>query len=85
MLGILLGMAILLVANFFELTGIKWIYSNVCHAAAIELIVIFQPELRKIFEQTASLKRSMELNQGTPLLNYIPYVFSNIFLSFPFC
>ena len=56
--GILVAMAIFLVANFMDLKGIGWIFSNISQVAVIALIVLFQPELRKILEQTASVKRS---------------------------
>jgi diadenylate cyclase len=57
MAGILVAMSIFLMANFLELYGIKWIYSNLSNVILIAFIVIFQPELRKIFEQTVSLRR----------------------------
>ena len=56
--GILVAMAIFLVASFMDLKGIGWIFSNISQVAVIALIVLFQPELRKILEQTASVKRS---------------------------
>ncbi len=56
--GILLAMAVFLVASFMDLKGIEWIFSNISQVAVIALIVLFQPELRKILEQTASVKRS---------------------------
>lgn len=56
--GILVAMAIFLVASLMDLKGIGWIFSNISQVAAIALIVLFQPELRKILEQTASVKRS---------------------------
>jgi diadenylate cyclase len=56
--GLLLAGAIFLVANLLDLTGIEWIYTNVSHVAVIALIVIFQPELRKLFERAASVRRS---------------------------
>jgi len=55
--GILIAMAVFVTASVLDLTGIKWIYSNLSHVAVIALIVIFQPELRKIFERAASLRR----------------------------
>lgn len=57
MAGILLAMAIFLLANLLDLNGIKWIYSNLSNVILIAFIVIFQPELRKIFEQAVSLGR----------------------------
>jgi diadenylate cyclase len=53
--GIFLAMVIFVAANVLDLKGINWIYSNLSQVAAIALIVIFQPELRKIFERAASL------------------------------
>jgi diadenylate cyclase len=56
--GILIAVAIFIVAHILDLRGIEWIYSNVSHVALIGLIVIFQPELRKILERAASLRRN---------------------------
>ena len=60
--GILVAMAIFLVASLMDLKGIGWIFSNISQVAAIALIVLFQPELRKILEQAASVKRSEPLD-----------------------
>jgi len=53
--GIFLAMVLFIAANMLDLKGISWIYSNLSQVAAIALIVIFQPELRKIFERAATL------------------------------
>ena len=55
--GMLLATAVFFAANFLDLKGIEWIYSNLSHVALIALIVIFQPELRKIFERAAAVTR----------------------------
>jgi diadenylate cyclase len=55
--GILVATVIFFTANFLDLKGIEWIYSNLSHVALIALIVIFQPELRKIFERAAAVTR----------------------------
>jgi uncharacterized protein (TIGR00159 family) len=55
--GILLATAVFFVANFLDLKAIEWIYTNLSHVALIAMIVIFQPELRKIFERAASVTR----------------------------
>ena len=60
--GILVALAVFLVASFMDLKGIEWIFSNISQVAVIALIVLFQPELRKILEQTASVKRSEPLD-----------------------
>ena len=53
--GIFLAMVVFVIANVLDLKGINWIYSNLSQVAVIALIVIFQPEIRKIFERAASL------------------------------
>jgi uncharacterized protein (TIGR00159 family) len=56
--GILAALGLFLIANFLNLKGIEWIFGNVSQVAAIALIVIFQPEIRKIFERAVSVRRS---------------------------
>lgn len=60
--GILVAMAVFLIASFMDLKGIEWIFSNISPVAVIAIIVLFQPELRKILEQAASVKRSEPLD-----------------------
>ena len=52
--GIFLAIAIFVIANILDLKGIRWLYSNLSQVALIGLIVIFQPEIRKVFERAAS-------------------------------
>ena len=61
--GILLAIAVFVLANILDLKGIRWIYSNVSQVAVIALIVIFQPELRKLLERAASL-RGKKMGKG---------------------
>ena len=56
--GTFIALLVFAAANLLDLKLIEWIYSNVSHVAVIALIVIFQPEIRKIFERAASLKRT---------------------------
>lgn len=51
MAGIFLALVVFIAANLLNLSGIEWIYNNVSHVALIGLIVIFQPELRKVLER----------------------------------
>lgn len=51
MAGIFLALIVFIGANLLDLRGIEWIYNNVSHVALIGLIVIFQPELRKVLER----------------------------------
>lgn len=55
--GILIAAGIFIVARFLDLKGISWLYSNLSQILLLALIIIFQPELRKIFERAASIKR----------------------------
>jgi uncharacterized protein (TIGR00159 family) len=54
--GIFLAIGIFFVANILDLKGIRWLYSNLSQVALIGLIVIFQPEIRKVFERAASFR-----------------------------
>lgn len=65
--GIFLAMVLFVVANILDLKGINWIYSNLSQVAVIALIVIFQPELRKVFERAASLGGRKLGNTGPAL------------------
>jgi len=55
MAGILLAFLVFILANALHLKGIEWIYQNVSHIAALGLIVIFQPELRKVLEKAVTV------------------------------
>ncbi|MGD2097104.1 MAG: diadenylate cyclase [Desulfobacterales bacterium] len=69
--GVVVGMLFVLVANFLDLRGLEWIFGNLSHVAVIALIVIFQPELRKIFERAASVRRSKIRDAGAELSQVI--------------
>ncbi len=64
--GILAAFLVIALANILNLEGIKWIFQNVSNVAVIALIVIFQPELRKVFEKVVSLqkKKTVSINDG---------------------
>ena len=65
--GILLAIALFVIANVLDLKGTRWIYSNVSQVALIALIVIFQPELRKLLERAASLRAKKMTKGGSDL------------------
>ncbi len=56
-LGILIFALFFILASFLDLKGIEWIYRNVSQVAALSFVVLFQPELRKLFEKAAPVKR----------------------------
>ncbi len=56
-LGIFIAFAIFVIARIFEFSTVIWIYSNLSGVSLIALIIIFQPEIRKTFEKTASTFR----------------------------
>ena len=62
--GILIAMVVYLFASLLDLKGIEWIFGNLSHVAVLALIIIFQPELRKIFERAASVRRSRQMDSG---------------------
>ena len=55
LVGILIALVIFAVARLLDLEGIVWIFKNVGQVALLASIIIFQPELRKIFEKVVSL------------------------------
>jgi uncharacterized protein (TIGR00159 family) len=64
--GILAAFLVIALASILNLEGITWIFQNVSNVAVIALIVIFQPELRKVFEKVVSLqkKRTVSVDDG---------------------
>lgn len=56
-LGILAAFAVFSMASVLHLEGITWIFQNVSQVTAIALIVIFQPELRKLLEKVVTLQK----------------------------
>lgn len=67
MAGILLALVVFILANALGLKGIEWIYQNVSHVAVLGLIVIFQPELRKILEKAVTVPPHRVKGQDTEL------------------
>ena len=57
LVGILSAFLVFTLANVLDLEGIEWIFQNVSHVAVIALIVIFQPELRKLLEKIVTLQK----------------------------
>jgi diadenylate cyclase len=57
-LGILISITVLVIASLLQLEGMTWVYSNLTQVALLGVIVIFQPEIRKVFERTVSLARN---------------------------
>ena len=49
--GILVVLLFILVAYIFKMNTILWIFSNLASTLIVGVIVIFQPELRKVLEQ----------------------------------
>jgi uncharacterized protein (TIGR00159 family) len=62
--GMLIATAVYLLASLLDLKGIEWILGNLSQVAVIALIIIFQPELRKIFERAASAWRLKKAGPG---------------------
>lgn len=63
-LGICIAFLIFVFASLLNLEGVEWIFRNIGHVALIALIVIFQPELRKIFERIVSLYGTKKANNN---------------------
>ncbi len=70
-LGIFIVLSVYIIAQAFRLTGITWIFSNLSNIALIALIIIFQPEIRKIFERAASTLRVRDIGKEVHLISEI--------------
>lgn len=57
LVGILAAFVVFSLAKVLDLEGTSWIFQNVSQVAAIALIVIFQPELRKLLEKVVTLQK----------------------------
>jgi diadenylate cyclase len=67
LLGILIAVTIFVMASLLQLEGMTWVYSNLSQVAVLGIIVIFQPEIRKVFERTVSLRRNKANNGNSGL------------------
>ena len=71
--GILAALGIFLLARFLDLRGLEWIFGNFSQVAVVALIVIFQPELRKVFERAVSVRSARTRDPGDILSRLIAY------------
>ena len=53
-LGIIICLAVFIIATLFELRGLRYILSGIFQIGALALVIIFQPELRELFERVGS-------------------------------
>ena len=72
--GVFIAVLLFLTARFLGLRGIDWIFSNFSHVALLGLIIIFQPEIRKIFERAASFRRQELGEEGFELASQLSEV-----------
>ncbi|MBN1828242.1 MAG: diadenylate cyclase [Deltaproteobacteria bacterium] len=65
--GLIIVAVLFIVSNILDLTAIAWIYSNLSQVALIAVIIIFQPELRRLFEGAASVRRRSQTHNGAEI------------------
>ena len=58
-------------ASLIGLRGVGWIFSNFSQVALIALLIIFQPEMRKVLERTTSLLRGQSREESVGLATLI--------------
>lgn len=71
-LGLTFAVAVALVSKVLGLQGIEWIFSNFTQVALVALLIIFQPEIRRILERSFSFhhgKRVGSENQIPEILD----------------
>jgi len=66
-LGLLVAVIGYGLATLLRLRGIEWIFSNLSQVTLIGLIILFQPEIRRVLEKTIHLRRRLSLS-GTETL-----------------
>ncbi|MBT8361176.1 MAG: diadenylate cyclase [Deltaproteobacteria bacterium] len=71
LVGIAAAFLIFGLASMLNLEGIEWIFQNVSQVAVLALIVIFQPELRKILEKIVSLYGSRHTSADQSLTQIV--------------
>lgn len=71
LLGIFAALLVFALAYILNLEGIEWIFQNLSHVAVIAMIVIFQPELRKLLEKVASLQQKKTLSVDDSLVQMV--------------
>ncbi|MDO5134849.1 MAG: diadenylate cyclase CdaA [Eubacteriales bacterium] len=54
--GILVVLGFIFVAYIFQMNTILWIFTNLANVLIIAVVIIFQPELRKVLEQLGQKK-----------------------------
>jgi uncharacterized protein (TIGR00159 family) len=69
--GIIILLLLYSLSNLFRLTGVVWIFDNLSNIALIALIIIFQPEIRKVFERTASTFRIKKMLKESKYLSLL--------------
>lgn len=58
-------------ASLIGLRGVEWIFTNFSQVALIALLIIFQPEMRKVLERTTSLLRRQSREESVSLATLI--------------
>lgn len=57
-LGLTLAAVAAMVAGLLDLRGVEWVFSNLSQITFLALLIIFQPEIRRILERSTSIGRS---------------------------
>jgi len=66
-LGLLVAVVGYGLATLLRLRGLEWIFSNLSQVTLIGLIILFQPEIRRVLEKTIQLRRRLP-HSGTEIL-----------------
>jgi uncharacterized protein (TIGR00159 family) len=57
-LGLTFTAGVAVIARVLDLQGLEWIFSNFSQIALVAMLIIFQPEIRRILERSFSFNRS---------------------------
>ncbi len=70
-LGITLSALGFGLASLLQLRGVGWIFSNLSQVALLGMIIIFQPEIRRVLERTTALSRGLNRTRALPLADVL--------------
>jgi len=79
-IGLLLAVFTSLVASVLNLRGLEWLFSNLSQVAFIALLIIFQPEVRRILEHSILFGKKLHIHADENLASLLDEVLFDLSL-----
>ena len=71
LMGIAAAFLLYSLASILNLEGLEWVFQNVSQVAVLAVIVIFQPELRKLLEKIVSIYGRKKISEKNDLTKMV--------------